>query len=100
MDFTGDPYPCPECFAFALPAGNYWNREGMYGGQSEGIVQYLHATPFTVSRSRLAEMVDAITQLGHRFDLFLFVGANHMVDLRDADEVAAFIDVDDEAEMH
>ena len=94
VDYTGDPYPCPECFAYALSLDNYWQCEGFYGAQDEGgLIRSLHATPLTVSAPRLAAVADAIIRLARRFDLLLLANAAHVVDLRDPAAVTAFIDV-------
>ena len=92
-DFTGAPYPCPDCFDYALSLDEYWHCEGFYGSRHGDLVRSLHATPLTVPAPRLDAVVNSIVQLGRRFDLLLFAGAEHVVDLRDADAVAAFIAV-------
>lgn len=92
VDFTGSPYPCPNCFAFALSLDNYWQCQGFYGTQKDEIVQSLHVTQvLTPASTQPQAIVDAIVQLGRRFDLILLANADHIVDLRAADEVAAFI---------
>jgi hypothetical protein len=93
-DFTGPPYPCPDCFAYAFSLDDYWLCEGFYGRQDAELVQSLHATDLTAPDPQLAAAaVDSIVQLGRRFDLFLRAGADRLIDLRDPDAVAAFIDV-------
>ena len=90
-DFTGAPYPCPDCFAYALSLDEYWRCEGFYGSRNADLVRSLHATPLTVPEPRLDAVADAIVQLGRRFDLLLFAGADRIIDLRDSDAVRVFI---------
>lgn len=91
-DFTGKPYPCPACFAFALSLDKYWQCEGFYGRQKDDVVQALYVTPsLTAAPPQRPALVDAIVQLGRRFDLILLANADRVVDLRQATEVAAFI---------
>ena len=92
-DFTGPPYPCPDCFAYAVSLEDYWRSQGFYGRQASDVVQTLHATPLTVPQPRVAAVADAIVRLGRQFDLLLFANAEHVIDLRDADAVAGIIDV-------
>jgi hypothetical protein len=57
------------------------------------VTQTLKATP-----AQLPEIIEAIVRLGRRFDLMLLANADHVVDLRDAGEVAGFIDAANEPE--
>lgn len=98
VDFTGKPYPCPECFAFALSLENYWQCEGFYGPQKDEIVQALNVTDtLTATREQLPAIVDAIVRLGRQFDLVLLANAYGVVDLRDAGEVTTFINAENES---
>ena len=98
-DYTGKPFPCPDCFAFALSLDNYWQCEGFYGSQRDQIVQALHVTQsLTATRTRHRAIVDAIVQFARRFDLILLANADSILDLRDPNEVATFIDIESESE--
>jgi len=93
VDYTGKPFPCPDCFGFALSLDNYWQSEGFYGSQRGEIVQAFHVTQtLTASRTQIPAIVDAVVRLGCRFNLMLLANADHVVDLRDTEEVAGFID--------
>ena len=92
VDFTGTPFPCPDCFAFASSLHNYWQCEGFYGEQIGGIVQSLHVTTFSVAPLQRTSFVDAIVKLGRQYDLLLFVNATHIVDLREPEAVRSFLD--------
>jgi hypothetical protein len=99
LDFTGKPFPSPNCFAFALSLDSYWQCEGFYGSQQEQIVQALHVTEcLRATRTQSHAIVDAIVQVGRRFDLILLANADRIIDLRDPDEVAAFIELENGSE--
>jgi hypothetical protein len=95
VDYTGEPYPCPDCFAFALSLDNYWQCDGFYGCQKDEIVQALHVTSsLRATPAELPRLIDAIVQFGRRFDLILLANAAQVVDLRDVKDVAGFIDAE------
>lgn len=94
VDFTGAPFPCPDCFAFAWSRSNYWQSEGFYGEQIRGIIQSLHVTTFSVAPLQRNSFVGAMVTLGRQYDLLLFVNALYIVDLREPDEVRSFLDND------
>lgn len=93
IDYTGTPFACPESFAFVVAfETSYWCREGFYGDQENGIVQHLFTTvTLCPAAGRQGAMIDAIVQLGRRFDLILF-DAPTLIDLRNAEHVAWFVD--------
>jgi hypothetical protein len=96
VDFTGAPFHCPNSFAYALSFERYWQSEGFYGDQKEAIVQSLYLAPMSVPQERHAALVDAVVQLGRRFDLVLRANADGAVDLRNPEAVAAYFPTYDE----